>query len=142
GISRRGGGGRAVERGPLWPPAGWSAARIFGQQPGYHGRPQGPSLRIHPTPAPTRTGFSCSLSKNVSRPYAIFSLLCFLFILILTLLGTRQRLQRVRKQHISLNLFTVFKATVRGHLAYTYHFCRHLTRYYTLPLLASSLLMP
>ncbi len=55
--------------------------------------------------------------------------------LLLTFLGTRNRLQKVRQQHVPIGITTVFNATLRGNLAYTYHLCRHLTRYYTLPLL-------
>ena len=55
--------------------------------------------------------------------------------LLLTLFGTRNRMQKVRQQHVPINFITVFKATLRGNLAYTYHLCRHLTRYYILPLL-------
>ena len=60
----------------------------------------------------------------------------------LTLCSTRTRLQKVRQQHVSLPFITVFKATLRGNLAYTYHLCRHLTRYYTLPLLLFGFLFP
>ncbi|GAC1645829.1 MAG: hypothetical protein NVS4B12_12260 [Ktedonobacteraceae bacterium] len=52
-----------------------------------------------------------------------------------TLYGTRRRLQKIRKQHVLIRPVIVFKATLRGNLAYTYYFCRHLTRYYTLSLL-------
>ncbi len=70
-------------------------------------------------------------------PFIISTLLSALS---LTLFSTRNRLQKVRQQHISIPFTTVFKATLRGNLAYTYHLCRHLTRYYTLPLLALGLL--
>ncbi len=70
---------------------------------------------------------------------ALFSLL---FALCVTLFGARKRLEKVREQRISISPLAVFKATLRGHLAYTYHLCRHLTRYYTLPLLLVSLIVP
>jgi mycofactocin system glycosyltransferase len=62
--------------------------------------------------------------------------------LLLTLLGTHTRWQKVHQHNIPLNPLTIFLATLRGHLAYTYHLCRHLTRYYTLTFLAISLLLP
>jgi mycofactocin glycosyltransferase len=70
------------------------------------------------------------------------TLLSLLFALFLTLFGTRKRLQKVRAQRVPIGFLAVFKATLRGHLAYTYLLCRHLTRYYTLPLLVVSLLLP
>jgi len=66
----------------------------------------------------------------------------FLLGLILTLLGTYKRWQKVREQKIPIRPFTIFRATLRGHLAYTYHLCRHLTRYYTLPLALIGLVLP
>ncbi len=66
----------------------------------------------------------------------------FLLSLLLTLLGTYTRQRKVQQQNIPLNPLIIFQATLRGHLAYTYHLCRHLTRYYTLPLLAIGLLVP
>jgi len=62
--------------------------------------------------------------------------------LLLTLYGTYTRWRKVQQQNIPLNPLIIFQATLRGHLAYTYHLCRHLTRYYTLPLLATGLLLP
>jgi mycofactocin glycosyltransferase len=70
------------------------------------------------------------------------TLLSLLFALFLTLFGARKRLQKVRAQRVPIGFLAVFKATLRGHLAYTYLLCRHLTRYYTLPLLVVSLLVP
>ncbi|HET8852551.1 MAG TPA: mycofactocin biosynthesis glycosyltransferase MftF [Ktedonobacteraceae bacterium] len=66
----------------------------------------------------------------------------FLAALLLTFLGTSTRWRKVQQQTIPLNPLIIFQATLRGHLAYTYHLCRHLTRYYTLPLLAIGLLVP
>ena len=34
------------------------------------------------------------------------------------------------------------KATLRGHLAYTYHLSRHVTRYYTWPIFIGSIFVP
>src|SRR5947207_13038088 len=65
-----------------------------------------------------------------------------LFRSLLVLWGSWKRFQKVPAQHLPISPFTVFKATLRGHLAYTYHFCRHLTRYYTLLLLMGGLLLP
>src|SRR6266566_1811371 len=62
--------------------------------------------------------------------------------LFLTLFGAHKRLQKVRAQRVPIGFLAVFKATLRGHLAYTYLLSRHLTRYYTLPLLVVSLLIP
>ncbi len=62
--------------------------------------------------------------------------------LFLTFFGTRKRLQKVRAQRVPISFLAVFKATLRGHLAYTYLLSRHLTRYYTLPLLLAGLLVP
>jgi len=61
---------------------------------------------------------------------------------LLTILGTYKRLQKVRQQRIPISPLAIFRATLRGHLAYTYHLCRHLTRYYTLPMLIGGLLLP
>src|SRR6266702_513626 len=72
------------------------------------------------------------------RP-GMISLLLALFLI---LFGARKRLQKVRAQRVSIGFLAVFKATLRGHLAYTYLLSRHLTRYYTLPLLVVSLLIP
>src|SRR5258708_223535 len=88
----------------------------------------GVGSRAGASPAPTIHGFAAPLS-----------LLLAVFV---TLFGARKRLQKVREQRISISPLAVFKATLRGHLAYTYHLCRHLTRYYTLPLLLVSLIVP
>jgi mycofactocin glycosyltransferase len=62
--------------------------------------------------------------------------------LFLTFFGARKRLQKVREQHVPIGFLTILKATLRGHLAYTYLLSRHLTRYYTLPFLLTSIFMP
>lgn len=79
---------------------------------------------------------------QASRYRSMLALLSLLLALFLVLSGTRKRLQKVREQRVPIGFLAVFKATLRGHLAYTYLLCRHLTRYYTLPLLVVSLLIP
>ena len=89
-------------------------------------------------------GMSFSLNKKRMHimqgdrkglPYTSISFVFFVLSFLLTSLGTYTRLRRVRQQHVRISFVTVLKATLRGNLAYTYHLCRHLTRYYTLPLL-------
>ncbi len=70
------------------------------------------------------------------------TIILFLISILLTLLGTSTRWRKVQQQTIPLNPLIIFQATLRGNLSYTYHLCRHLTRYYTLPLLAIGLLVP
>ncbi len=91
--------------------------------------------------APLR-GQSMARRSTSSRPYTFISLLCILIALLIILFGTCKRLQKVQEQHIPVSPLTILKAMLRSHLAYTYHLCRHLTRYYTLLLLAVSLLIP
>ncbi|GAC1566482.1 MAG: hypothetical protein NVS3B14_09130 [Ktedonobacteraceae bacterium] len=62
--------------------------------------------------------------------------------ILLTLYGARKRLAAVRRQRISLNPLTILWATLRGHMAYVYYLCRHLTRYYTLPMLFVGIVLP
>jgi mycofactocin glycosyltransferase len=69
------------------------------------------------------------------------ALLPLLLALLLILFDTFKRMQKVREYRISIGFPIVFKATLRSHLAYMYLLNRHLTRYYTLPLLAVSLLV-
>src|SRR5207248_10618887 len=78
--------------------------------------------------------------RNEVRPYTYVALLCILITLLINLFSTRKRLQKVQEQRIPVSPLIILKATLRGHLAYTYHLCRHLTRYYMLPLLMFSLL--
>lgn len=80
-------------------------------------------------------GVISSLRKMIT---GFFLLLAALF----TLIGARKRLVALRRQRISLNPFVVLRATLRGHLAYVYHLCRHLTRYYTLPMLIIGVIFP
>jgi len=83
-----------------------------------------------------RSGMKGRSIHGFAAPFSLLFALC------VTLFGARKRLQKVREQRISISPLAVFKATLRGHLAYTYHLCRHLTRYYTLPLLLVSLIVP
>jgi mycofactocin system glycosyltransferase len=73
-----------------------------------------------------------------SRSFA-FAFLPLLLAILLLLFGTFRRIQKVRKFPVAIGFPIVFKATLRGYLAYVYHLSRHLTRYYTLPLLIISL---
>jgi mycofactocin glycosyltransferase len=89
------------------------------------GRPQGSPPYPTSTPALTMiTGF------------------CFIVAVVLMLFGAYKRLGVLRRQGISLNPFVVLRATLRGHLAYVYHLCRHLTRYYTLAMLVGGVIFP
>ena len=69
-------------------------------------------------------------------------MLFFILAAVLTLFGAFRRLVALRRQRISLNPLVVLRATLRGHLAYVYHLCRHLTRYYTLPGLLFGIVLP
>ncbi|HVB62837.1 MAG TPA: mycofactocin biosynthesis glycosyltransferase MftF [Ktedonobacteraceae bacterium] len=77
-----------------------------------------------------------TIGRAKSFPYLFF------FALILTLVGAFKRWRTVREQRLPIGPLAVLRATARGHLAYTYHLCRHLTRYYTLPLLLLGLALP
>ncbi|HLX59490.1 MAG TPA: mycofactocin biosynthesis glycosyltransferase MftF [Ktedonobacteraceae bacterium] len=70
------------------------------------------------------------------------SLFRFILAALLILFSARKRLAAVRRQRIPINPFTILRATLRGHLAYVYHLCRHLTRYYTLPMLIAGIIFP
>jgi mycofactocin glycosyltransferase len=85
---------------------------------------------------------SCGGGGSRGAIYGFAAPLFVLLALFLTLFGAHKRLQKVRAQRVPIGFLAVFKATLRGHLAYTYLLCRHLTRYYTLPLLVVSLLIP
>src|SRR6266851_3788991 len=113
--------------------------------PIYRARPRPYAARIgsarHPRRGdPLRSPWGGGGSRGAIHGFA--ALLSLLLALFLTLFGARKRLQKVREQRMPIGFFAVFKATLRGHLAYTYLLCRHLTRYYTLPLLVVSLLVP
>ncbi len=72
----------------------------------------------------------------------VVAILAILAALALALFGTARRFNSVRKQGIHMHPLVIFRATIRAHLAYTYHLCRHLTRYYTLPMLLFGLIVP
>ncbi len=72
----------------------------------------------------------------------IGSLLCITIAFLLSLWGGWKRWRRVRREGVPVGPLVVLRATVRGNLAYTYHLARHLTRYYTLPLLLVGLMLP
>src|SRR5437588_9238902 len=79
--------------------------------------------------------WAIALSRPISRVALTLAILH-------TLLGTRNRVKKVREHQLPIGPLTILRATLRGHLAYTYHLCRHLTRYYTLPLLMVGLILP
>jgi mycofactocin system glycosyltransferase len=87
-------------------------------------------------------GKSIQLSRRQPAQDILPGLLAIILAILLTLPGTRKRVKQVRARRLPIGPLTVLRATIRGHLAYTYHLCRHLTRYYTLPLLAAGLLLP
>ena len=89
------------------------------------GRPQGSPL--HPSSTPALT---------------IITAIFFILAAICTLWGAYKRLVALRRQRVWLNPFVVLRATLRGHLAYVYHLCRHLTRYYTLFMLVMGVICP
>jgi mycofactocin system glycosyltransferase len=70
------------------------------------------------------------------------ALLSLFLALLLTLYGMFKRLLKVRAYGIAIGFPIVVRAALRGQLAYTYLLSRHLTRYYTLPILVCSLLVP
>ena len=72
----------------------------------------------------------------------VIAILPLLLVLLLSIFGAYNRLQKVKEYGSVIGLPIVMKATLRGHLAYTYHLSRHLTRYYTLLLLIGSFLVP
>ena len=86
------------------------------------------------------------MGSRMVRARSIFSItigFCMLvFAIVFTCFGTYKRWRKVRKQGVPIGTLTILRATLRGHLAYTYHLCRHLTRYYTLPLLLVGVMLP
>ena len=72
----------------------------------------------------------------------VISMLPFLLVFLLCIFSIYNRLQKVKEYGNVLGLPIVMKATLRGHLAYTYHLSRHLMRYYTIPLFIGSFLVP
>ncbi len=81
----------------------------------------------------------CSIWSCLQGMAFAFDFLPFLLAILLLLFGTFKRIQKVRKFPITIEFPIVIKATLRGYIAYVYHLSRHLTRYYTLPLLVVSL---
>jgi len=71
-----------------------------------------------------------------------FALLPLLLALLMLLFGTFKRIQKLRKFPIAIEFPIVFKATLRGYMAYGYHLSRHLSRYFTLLLLIVSFFLP
>jgi len=103
-----------------------------------------PIYRARPRPYAARIGSARRPRRGDSRGaiHGFAALLSLLLALFLILVGAYKRLQKVRAQRVPIGFLAVFKATLRGHLAYTYLLSRHLTRYYTLPLLLAGLLVP
>jgi hypothetical protein len=69
-------------------------------------------------------------------------LLPLLLAQLLVLYASLKQQRKVLEQYLPIRFPIVFKATLRSHLAYTYQLSRHLTRYYTLPLLTVCFLVP
>ena len=132
---------------------------IWGEISGLRGRPQG-SPPIHSSaPALTMIRWTKRLFRShckggsrvevggdpCGRPRSgsgIRLMLLLILAIIFTLFGARKRLVALRRQRILLNPLVVLRATLRGHLAYVYHLCRHLTRYYTLSALLAGMIFP
>lgn len=104
---------------------GASSIPAFTQKEGEEGRPQG-------SPPPT------SSTPALTMITGIFFILATVF----TLWGAYKRFVALRRQRVWLNPFVVWRATLRGHLAYVYHLCNHLTRYYTLVMLVMGMIFP
>lgn len=120
------------------------------------------TTRAHPTSSPPRSPLrytnSRALRARLSRhmvgagevaewggdPRGRPSRLLFMLpiALLLTLIGAIKRHRHISKQRMPINPFTTYWATLRSNMAYTYHLCRHLTRYYTLLLMVIGLLLP
>jgi mycofactocin system glycosyltransferase len=69
----------------------------------------------------------------------LFAFLPLLLAFLILLFGTIRRIQKMKTFPMTIGFPIVLRATLRGEMAYVYHFSRHLTRYYTLPLLVVSL---
>jgi mycofactocin glycosyltransferase len=72
----------------------------------------------------------------------VIAILPLLLVLLLIIFSTYNRLQKVKEYGSVIDIPIVIKATLRGHLVYTYHLSRHLTRYYTLLLFIVSFFLP
>jgi len=96
------------------------------------------AARVSFSPDERRRGRPQGSTPALTMITAIFFILAAIF----TFWGTYKRLVVLRRQRVWLNPFLVLRATVRGHLAYVYHLCRHLTRYYTLFMLVLGVICP
>ncbi len=142
----------AMERGPrACPRLGWGkTAALFdtffvrGKTPGWSSGifapPPHPRDR-HEAPT-TPPHIPLSLRRVSPATQSISQIGMVFMAMILMLVSGGKRIAKVRKQGVPIRPIAVLRATMRGHLAYTYHLCRHLTRYYTLPMLVLSLLIP
>ncbi len=97
--------------------------------------------RPGPTPGCPQ-GASLHVGRPPVTPGAIGGIVGLFAAILIVLLGARKRLRNARRYGVILHPLSVLRATLRGHLAYTYHLCRHITRYYTLPMLAAGIILP
>jgi mycofactocin system glycosyltransferase len=79
-------------------------------------------------------GLLCALWFGRGKKNAFTSFSTFIAALLIVLHRTLYSMRKLHKQYVPIHPITVFKATLRGYFAYSYHLFRHLTRYYTLPL--------
>ncbi len=125
---------------------GWAALGALWQwmvgRPRQQGDHKGSPLLYPLSPHKRRSIGAIPCGRPAWGGNGVVGVLLLFTALFVTLFGTRKRLQKVRQQRVRVGAVEVFKATLRGHLAYTYHLCRHLTRYYTLPLLLVGVLLP
>ncbi|HZO70762.1 MAG TPA: mycofactocin biosynthesis glycosyltransferase MftF [Ktedonobacteraceae bacterium] len=90
----------------------------------------------------SRLPFVCALLLR-RRKSLIISLFLLTLAFVVALVGAGTRLYKVRvRERLPVSGSLVVWATLRGHMAYVYHLSRHLTRYYTLPLLLASMVIP
>ena len=107
-----------------------------------------PATKRRAKPYRVRAGLAPALARVplhsiLPRPKSsIVSILFLILAAVLTLFGARKRLVALRRGRVSLNPLVVLRATLRGNLAYVYHLCRHLTRYYSLPMLIMGVVFP
>lgn len=151
----------ALVIGGLWG-VGHTALHRNMWQPPHQGKSERATARVpstphHPPPPVQRLRYFTSVIRRLCAgggkgdgrrgplrsPFVLrLPVLAFLSAVALALYGTARRFNTVRKQGIRIHPLVIFRATIRAHLAYTYHLCRHLTRYYTLPMLLVGLIMP